>query len=57
MSKDSWNDDLADLSSETVKFNEKLLKRDNLIRASKHWRVNKKTYVIRRHLRFWEQNY
>ena len=37
--KDLWNNSLADLSLKIVRFNEKLLKRDNLTEVSKHWRV------------------
>ena len=37
--EDSQNNDLTDLSTETVEFNKELLRRNDLIRASKHWRV------------------
>ena len=37
--KDLQNNSLTNLSSETVRFDEKLLKRDDLIRASKCWRA------------------
>ena len=39
LSKDLWNNSLADLSLEIVRFNEKLLRRDDLVKASKHWRA------------------
>ena len=39
LSRDLQNNDLADLSSKTVKFDEKLLKRDDLAEVSKHWRA------------------
>ena len=39
LSEGSQNDDLTDLSTETVEFDEKLLKRNDLMKASKHWRA------------------
>ena len=39
LSEDSQNNSLTDLSLETVKFDEKLLRRNNLTEALKHWRA------------------
>ena len=38
-SEDLWNDSLTDLSIETVRFDEELLRRNNLAEALKHWRA------------------
>ena len=37
--EDLWNDSLTNLFAETVKFDEKLLRRNDLTEASKHWRA------------------
>ena len=37
--EDLWNNDLTNLSIETVKFDEKLLKRNDLTEALKYWRA------------------
>ena len=39
LSEDLWNNDLINLSTETVEFNKKLLRRNDLAEASKHWRA------------------
>ena len=39
LSEDLQNNDLTDSSIEIVRFDEKLLKRNDLVRASKHWRA------------------
>ena len=39
LSEDLQNDCLTDLSIETIKFDKELLKRDDLVRVSKHWRA------------------
>ena len=39
LSEGLWNDDSADLSAEIVKFDEKLLRRNDLTEALKHWRA------------------
>ena len=36
LSEDLQNDDLTDLSTETVEFDEELLRRNDLAEASKH---------------------
>ena len=37
--KDLWNNNSADLSLETIRFNKKLLRRDDSAEASKYWIV------------------
>ena len=39
LSEDLWNNDSTSLSTETVRFDEKLLERNDLAEASKHWRA------------------
>ena len=37
--EDSQNNSLTDLFTETVRFDEKLLRRNDAVRASKYWRA------------------
>ena len=39
LSESLWNDSLTNLSTETVRFDEELLRRNDSAEALKHWRA------------------